>query len=120
MWNSTPTQSTQTAINLPAGTISVTVTENSIGLSGTATATITESTVVTATITNQTNITCYAANDGTITVSASGGASPYTFSVNNGVDWFPATGTDLRLFTGLLPNTPYRIKVKDSNGCISH
>jgi hypothetical protein len=120
LWNSTPTQSTQTAINLPAGTISVTVTENSIGLSGTATTIITESTVVTATVTNQTNITCFAANDGTITVSASGGASPYAFSVNNGLDWFPATGTDLRLFTGLLPNNPYRIKVKDSNGCISH
>ncbi len=70
-------------------------------------------------VTGQTNITCYAANDGTITVSASGGSSPYTFSVDNGGTYLPATGTYLRLFTGLLPNTPYRIKVKDNNGCES-
>ena len=69
---------------------------------------------------SQTNITCFAANNGTITISASGGTSPYTFSVEEPAVWLPATGTDLRLFTGLLPNTPYRIRVKDNNGCISH
>ena len=75
-----------------------------------------------ALVINQTNITCYAANNGTITVAASGGVSPYTFSVdgdNPTPTWLPATGTDLRLFTGLLPNTAYRIKVKDFNGCLS-
>lgn len=70
-------------------------------------------------VTNQTNITCFSANDGTITVSASGGAGPYTFSVDNGVSFLAPTGTNLRLFTGLVPNTAYRIKVKDNNGCIS-
>ena len=70
-------------------------------------------------ITNQTNITCFAANNGTVTVSASNGSSPYTFSVDNGATFLTATGTNLRLFAGLLPNTPYRIKVKDNNGCIS-
>ena len=120
LWNTSPAQNTQVATSLNGGTYTATVTENSIELSGTATVTITESTVVLANVTNQTNISCFAANDGTITVSASGGVGPYTFSVDNGVNWFPATDTDLRLFKGLLPNTPYRIKVKDSNGCISH
>jgi hypothetical protein len=73
-----------------------------------------------ATVTGQTNVTCFGANDGTITVSASGGVSPYTFSVDNGTNFFPATGTNLRLFTGLTANNPYRVKVKDNNGCISN
>ena len=70
-------------------------------------------------VTSQTNITCFAENDGTITVSASSGTGPYTFSIDNGANFLAPTGTDLRLFTGLLPNNPYRIKVKDTNGCIS-
>ena len=70
-------------------------------------------------VTGQTNISCFAASDGTITVSASGGTGPYTFSVDNGANFLGPTGTNLRLFTGLLPNNPYRIKVKDNNGCVS-
>ena len=74
----------------------------------------------TASVSDQSNISCYGGSDGTITVNASGGTNPYTFSINNGANYFNATGTDLRLFTGLLPNTPYTIKVKDSNGCTSN
>jgi len=66
-----------------------------------------------------TNITCAGASDGTITVSATGGTSPYTFSIDNGANFQPATGTDLSLFTGLAPNISHTIKVKDDNGCIS-
>ncbi len=73
----------------------------------------------TASVTGQTNITCYAANDGTITVAASGGVSPYTFSVDNGANYLPATSGNTRTFTGLLPNTGYTIKVKDNVGCES-
>ncbi len=70
-------------------------------------------------VTASTNISCNGAGDGSITVSAGGGASPYVFSVDDGTNYLPATGTDLRLFTGLLPNIAYKIKVKDNNGCIS-
>ena len=66
---------------------------------------------------NQTNISCFGANDGTITVSASGGTSPYTFSIGGTFD--SPTGSDSRQFTGLAPNIDYRIKVKDGKGCIS-
>jgi hypothetical protein len=72
-----------------------------------------------ASVTNQTNITCFDAKDGTITISASVGVSPYTFSVEDPAIWLPATIGDSRLFTGLLPNTPYRISVKDAHQCIS-
>ena len=71
-----------------------------------------------ASVTNQTNITCFAANDGTITVSASGGPGPYFFSVD-GTNFLRKPCPNARLFTGLLPNTPYPVKVKDANGCIS-
>ena len=70
-------------------------------------------------MTGQSNITCNAANDGTITVTASGGTGPYTFSVNNGVSYLPPTGTNMRLFTGLAPNNPYKIRVMDNIGCES-
>ena len=70
-------------------------------------------------VTGQTNINCFNTNDGTITVSATGGTGPYTFSVDNGTNFLAPTGTDLRLFSGLLPNNPYRIKVRDNNQCIS-
>ena len=72
-------------------------------------------------VTSQTNITCNAANDGTISLSASGGTGPYFFSVNNGVTFLPSPGPGVSsyTFTNLIPNNPYRIKVKDANGCIS-
>ena len=73
-----------------------------------------------ATVPNQTNINCHGGADGTITVSAGAGSSPYAFSIDNGVNYFPATGADSHQFTGLQANTPYTIKVKDANGCISN
>src|SRR6185312_4346383 len=71
-----------------------------------------------ATIT-KTDITCFGAADGTINVSGSGGTSPYTFSINNGVN-YSSPASNSQLFVGLLPNTTYQIKVKDANGCISN
>ena len=72
-----------------------------------------------ASVTGQSNITCFAANDGTITVSGSGGTSPYTFSINNGVNYLPPTSGNTRFFTGLAPNSPYKIRVKDNAACES-
>ena len=70
-------------------------------------------------VTGQTNITCNALSNGTITVSASNGTSPYQFSVTEGASWQAATNGNTSLFTGLIPNYAYKIKVKDNNGCIS-
>ncbi|MEO8416709.1 MAG: SprB repeat-containing protein [Ginsengibacter sp.] len=72
-----------------------------------------------ASVTGQTNITCYSANDGTITVSASGGVSPYTFSIDNGANYLSPSSGNTRLFTGLAPNSPFKIRVKDNIGCES-
>jgi hypothetical protein len=50
-------------------------------------------------------------NDGTISMNASGGQTPYTFSIN-GVNYFGGS-----FFSGLAPGT-YTCYVKDNNGCI--
>jgi hypothetical protein len=87
-----------------------------------ATTTVTINGSPVASVTYQKNISCNAANDGTIEVTASNGAAPYLFSVNGGADgtWQDATtGDDKSLFKNLLPDHPYRIKVKDANECIS-
>ena len=89
--------------------------------SGAGTITATVNPLPVSSVPDQTNITCFAAADGTITVAASGGTGPYTFSVDNGAHFLtpaPPTATSL-LFTGLLPNTAYVIKVKDAKTCIS-
>jgi len=105
-----------------SGTYSVVATRVSGGCTNTmsGSAVISVKPLPAASVPNQSNISCYGGADGTITVSASGGTSPYTFSINNGVNYFNATGTNLRLFVGLLANTAYQIKVKDINGCISN
>ncbi len=60
----------------------------------------------------QTNADC-GNNNGTITVSASGGTSPYQYSINNGVTYQGGN-----FFTGLLAGQ-YTLKVKDAAGCIN-
>ena len=50
-------------------------------------------------------------NNGSITISANGGTSPYTFSID-GVNYYSGS-----LFTGLNGGT-YTVYIKDNNGCI--
>lgn len=85
---------------------------------GNSSASFTVKALPVATASNPTNITCNSANDGTITVTGSGGSGSYIFSVD-GINFLPPTGTNMRQFTGLHPNTPYHLQVKDNNGCIS-
>jgi len=56
------------------------------------------------------NASCAGNNNGSVAITASGGTSPYTYSLNNGP--FFATST----FTGLLAGT-YNALVADVNGC---
>ncbi len=96
------------------GTVSVTTPAGT----GTSASSFTVKPLPVATGSNPTNITCNSANDGTITVTGSGGSGGYTFSVD-GTSFLVPTGTNVRLFTGLHPATPYHLQVMDSNGCIS-
>ena len=73
--------------------------------------TITEPTAVVHT-TSATNASC-GANNGTITAVATGGTTPYTYSIDNG-GGYQSSGS----FTGLAANT-YQIIAMDANGCTS-
>ena len=60
----------------------------------------------------KTNVTCFGDNNGSITITASGGTSPYDYSIDNGLNFFPDGE-----FTGLGPGD-YDILVRDANACL--
>ncbi|MDN3654626.1 MBG domain-containing protein [Ferruginibacter paludis] len=99
----------QNISNLAAGTYNVTFTD-AAGCSGSASATITEpANGLSASVSNQTNVNCFGTSTGSATIAATGGTSPYTYSLN-GVQ--NTTG----LFSGLAAAT-YSVTVADKNGC---
>jgi len=93
--------------NLSAGTYTVTV-KDANGCLKTFNTTITEPTALVA---NAVSTASTGAN-GTITASATGGLTPYTYSIN-GTNYFSGS-----LFSNLAPGT-YTIYAKDNNGCVS-
>lgn len=60
---------------------------------------------------NPTNVTCNGLSDGSISVAASGGTSPYEFSID-GVNFQSSSEFDA------LDNGTYTVTVRDMNGCI--
>ena len=61
-----------------------------------------------------TNASCSGVDDGTIQVnSVSGGTSPYTYSIDNGVNFQVSNS-----FVGLAPGS-YDVVARDNNGCLS-
>jgi gliding motility-associated-like protein len=101
-------QTTQTAINLLAGTYTCDIHDFN-GCLLTVTVTVPNAGSPTLTVTGSTNVTCNGACDGTATVSVSGGTGPYTYN------WMPTGGTGTTA-TGLCPGT-YTCTVTDANGC---
>lgn len=105
-WNSTPTQTTATASNLPVGSYVSTVTD-ALGCIASTTANVTQPSVLTATIGNivpSCNICIGAA-----TAQGIGGTAPYTYS------WQPGgqtTQTASNLCVGI-----QTVIVRDNSGC---
>ena len=62
--------------------------------------------------TSSLNVTCYGANDGVINVTASGGVSPYLYSLNA----LPFTSANN--FDSLPGDLIYEVHVRDSNNCL--
>lgn len=119
-WNTTPVQTTKTAIGLIAGTYIVTVTDN-IGCTTTATATITDPTPITLGAPTITDVTgCFGNTNGAIQIQAAGGSSPYKYDLyNNGAfvsTQSLASGTPAN-FTTLGASTQYEVRVTDANNC---
>ncbi|HXB12885.1 MAG TPA: SprB repeat-containing protein, partial [Bacteroidia bacterium] len=99
--------SNPTGAILSAGTYTVTVTD-SLGCTLTASAIITQPTVLTASITISANVSCNADSNGKLTSTVSGGTTPYTYSWTNGVTSAANSG---------LSAGSYTLTVTDKNGC---
>ncbi len=99
--------SLSTINNLSAGTYTVTV-KDANGCLKTFNTTITEPTALLANAVS----TASTGTNGTITASATGGLTPYTYSIN-GTNYYSGS-----LFSNLAPGT-YTIYAKDNNGCVS-
>ncbi|MBI4931800.1 MAG: T9SS type A sorting domain-containing protein [Bacteroidetes bacterium] len=104
-WQTTPTQSTQTATGLCPGNYNITITDNN-GCVITPNTSISEPAVLTTSITN-TGATC-GNNDGTATATPAGGNVPYTYL------W--TSGSTAQSPTGLVLGN-YTVTVTDSKGC---
>lgn len=107
-WNTIPIQTTAQAVNLQAGTYTVTVTDVN-GCSATTSATVTQPTLITAT-TVSTNVRCNAGNDGTATVTATAGTPGYSYSWNTSPIQTTVQAINLQAGT-------YIVTVTDANGC---
>ncbi|SFJ63362.1 SprB repeat-containing protein, partial [Olleya namhaensis] len=111
LWNDTNASTTEDLINVVAGTYTVTITDSK-GCETINSATILEpAAVVSASITSQTNVDCFGTNSATVTVEGAGGITPYTYSIDNGVNYV-TSGTFNDLSEG-----NYTVIVLDANGC---
>ena len=110
-WDDPAATPNDTAINLCAGTYSVTVTDNNGCTAVTPPITITPPLVLTATG-SSTNITCNGNNNGTASVTAGGGTIGYSYNWTGS----PTTGQGTSAISNLTPGT-YVVTVTDANGC---
>jgi gliding motility-associated-like protein len=111
-WHTAPAQTTATATGLPAGTYTVTVTDDH-NCSVTASATVAEPTALAATASTPANVSCNGGNNGSVTVVPDGGTAPYSYSWNTAPIQTDATATGLTVGT-------YTATVTDAHGCIAN
>jgi gliding motility-associated-like protein len=108
-WNTTPVQTNDTAVNLPAGSYTVTVTDAG-GCAQNSIVNISQPAAIVFSLDSSFNVTCNGNSNGSIYISASGGTGPLTYS------WSPG-GYTTQDVTGLSPAT-YTVTISDSNGCV--
>jgi len=109
-WNTTPVQTTATAINLSAGTYNVVV-KDANNCSYNIPANITQpASLLTATVTSQNNVLCFGNNSASATASGGGGTPIYSYSWNSSPVQTTATATNLVAGT-------YTVTIKDFNNC---
>jgi len=108
-WNTSPSQSTQTADSIPVGTWTVTVTDSN-GCTITATTDTLIAPPPLIPVLSKTDVSCKGGNDGTATVSCSGGVQPYTYVWNDPLAQTTTTAVGLTAET-------WTVTVTDSNNC---
>jgi hypothetical protein len=79
---------------------------------------VTVNSLPTSSVIGFTNISCFGGNDGNITVQGNDGSGSYKYSIDDGATWTASFISDAYEFMGLTAQE-YKIRVKDSNGCIS-
>ncbi|MCB9227922.1 MAG: gliding motility-associated C-terminal domain-containing protein [Chitinophagales bacterium] len=107
--NGTNAQTSNEFTGLGAGLYTFEATDDN-GCSATVSTTITENPPMTLSLDSTKDVSCNGQNTGEIHVHATGGATPYSYSVNGGAG--QATGS----FTGLAAGS-YNVVVTDVNGC---
>ncbi|MCK6693064.1 MAG: HYR domain-containing protein, partial [Thermoanaerobaculia bacterium] len=108
-WSSQPPQNNAAAWNLPAGTYTVTATDNS-GCTATASVQISEPAPLEASIDILNHPTCIGGVNGLASVNAGGGTAPYTYVWNTAPAQTAANA-------GALSAGTYTVTVTDQNGC---
>lgn len=109
-WNTNPVQLVPNAVNIPAGTYTVTVRDASNCIH-TNQAIITEPPPMTSSTTT-TPVTCFGGSNGTAEVTAGGGVGNFIYS------WTTVPVQNTVIATGLQA-TQYTVTVIDGNGCVS-
>ncbi|MBK8846397.1 MAG: hypothetical protein IPO27_07575 [Bacteroidetes bacterium] len=105
-------QTTATAVNLPAGTYSVTVTDANGCTAQLTGIIINQGSTITANPLTGVNVLCNGGNNGSATISGiTGGTAPYSIS------WNTVPGQGTMTATGLTAGT-YTVTVTDAQGCI--
>ncbi len=107
-WNTTPAQTTATAVNLSAGTYIATITDSK-GCIKLDTLIITAPAVLSASL-SKTDVSCFGGNNGVATATPSGGTAPYTYNWNTMPVKTTASATALTAGT-------YIVTITDSKGC---
>ncbi len=112
VWNTVPPQNGATAVNLPAGTWTCTVTDVN-QCSTTVSVTIAQpASALEATVASTTAVLCHGQSTGSATVNVTGGTAPYAHSWNTSPVQNGATAINL-------PAGTWTCTVSDAHGCSS-
>ncbi|MBS1647021.1 MAG: SprB repeat-containing protein, partial [Bacteroidetes bacterium] len=109
-WNTTPTQTTANANNLPFGVYTLTATDIK-GCVSTVSVSISQPPALTLTAT-QSSVTCNGLSNGSATATATGGVAPYLYGWSTSPPQISATGIATGMAAGV-----YTAGVQDANGC---
>ena len=109
LWDDPAAQTSQTAINLTAGTYTCTITSD-IGCQGIVTVIVNEIPEIQANIANQTDVTCNSGSDGIIELNVIDGTAPYTYF------WDHST-TATNIANDLMVGN-HTITITDDLGCV--
>jgi gliding motility-associated-like protein len=108
-WNTVPPQNTQTANNLPAGSYTVTVTDNNSTCTVTGNVTINQPAALGVAMSSS-PAACFGSNTGSASVVANGGVGGYTYAWNTTPVQNTSTASNI-------PFGNYTVTVTDANGC---